>query len=59
MENIQEGALRFIFCDYHESPYKELREKAGVSKLYVDRSNMAMCEIYNVVNDIGPAYLKK
>ncbi len=58
IEKIQEIALRFVFCD-HQSPYKELRKKAGVSTLYVDRLTTPMCEVYKVVNDIGLAYLKK
>ncbi len=58
MEKIQERALRFVYCDY-QSSYKELRGKAGVSTLYADHLRTTMCEVYKVVNDIGPAYLKK
>ena len=58
MEKIQERPLQFIYCDY-QSSYKELREKSGVTSLYVDRERTAMCEVYKVVNDIGPTYLKK
>ncbi len=57
-KQIQERALRIVFCDY-QPPYKELLEKAGVSTLYVDRLRAAMCEVYKVFKDIGPAYLKK
>ena len=57
-KKIQERALRFVFCEY-QSPYKELREKAGVFTLYVDQLRMPMCEVFKVVNDIGPAYVKK
>ncbi len=51
METIQQTALRFVCCDY-QSPCRELRGKAGVSTLYVNRFRM-------VVNDIAPAYLKE
>ncbi len=30
-----------------------------MSTLYVGRLRTAMCEVFKVVNDIGPAYLKK
>ncbi len=55
---IQERALRFVFCDY-ESPYKDLRETAGMSTMYVGRLRSAMCEVFKAVNGIGPEYLKK
>ncbi len=45
-------------CDYHSS-YNELREKAGMSTMYVGRLRTAMCEVFKVVNDIGPVYLKQ
>ncbi len=30
-----------------------------MSTLYVGRLRTGMCEVFKVVNDIGPAYLKK
>ncbi len=58
MEKLQERAVRYVVCNY-QSPYKELPEKACVSKLFVDQLRTAMCEVFKVVNDIGPDYLKK
>ncbi len=46
-----------MYCDHH-SPYRELREKAGTSTLYVGRLRTAMCEVFKLVNDICPVYLK-
>ena len=37
-----------------QSSYKELREKAGVSTLYVNRLRTAMCEMYKVVHGLAP-----
>ncbi len=50
IEKIQDTALRFVFCD-HESPYKDLREMAGMSTLYVDRLRSAICEVCKTVNN--------
>ncbi len=47
-----------MYCDHHSS-YKELREKAGMSILYVGRLRTAICEVFKVVNDIGPVNFKK
>ncbi len=58
MEKIQERALRFAYCDF-QSSYKELRERAGVPILYVDRLRTSMCEVYKIINEIGPIYLQK
>ncbi len=44
-----------VLYDLYQSSYEEIREKAGVSKMYVDRLRTVMCEVYKVVNDIGPA----
>ncbi len=55
MEKVQE---RVVYCDF-QSSYTELRERAGVSILYLDRLRISMCEVYKVINEMGPVYPKK
>ena len=50
--------LKVRCCDF-QSSYKELRERDGVTILYVDRLRTSMCEVYRIINEIGPIYLQK
>jgi hypothetical protein len=54
---VQARALRFVYND-HVSSYDTLREKANRPLLYVHRLRCLMLEVYKIVNEIGPSYLK-
>ncbi len=49
--------VRFDYCDFQS--YKELGERTGVLILYLDRLRTSMCEVYKIINEIGPVYLQK
>ncbi len=49
-----------VYIFYYQSLYKELREKGGIPTpyMYGDRLTTEIREVFKVVNDIEPAYLK-
>ncbi len=57
LEKIQKRGLQFVFRDY-SSEYETLLEKAGLDTLNLSRLKVLACEVYKVVNNQGPAYLK-
>jgi hypothetical protein len=56
MEKIQERALRYVYNDFSSS-YADLRTKADVPLLYVQRLRYLMTEVYKIINKQGPTYL--
>ncbi len=57
LEKIQKRALRFVLQDF-TSNYSELLQKAKMPTLYLSRLRQIATEVYKVMNNIGPDYVK-
>ncbi len=59
MEKLQKQALRLVFTDYTSS-YAELRQRADVPLLYINRIRNEMIDVFKIVSQgNGPIYLRK
>jgi exonuclease III len=56
VEKIQKRALRFIYNDF-KSTYGVLRQKSGISLVYIQRLRAILFEVHKSVNKIGPVYM--
>ena len=57
MEKIQLGALRYIY-NYFKSSYDELRSKANILLVYMQRSQIIMIDVCTIVHSVGPSYFR-
>lgn len=57
MEKIQERALRFIHNDFQSST-DALLAMSGTSPLHIKRMKLMACEVYKIVNDLSPQYIR-
>ena len=56
MEKLQKQALRLVFTDYTSS-YAELRQRADVPLLYINRIRNEMIDVFKIVSQgNGPIY---
>ncbi len=56
IERVQYRALKFVYNAFTAS-YGMLREKSGLSLLYIPRIRLLLIEIYKMYTCIGPRYL--
>ena len=57
IEKIQERALRFVYDDF-TSPYEMLMKKGNHHSLYLGRLRNIALEVYKLLNDHSPSYIK-
>ena len=57
VESLQKRALRFLYEDYVSS-YEELLQKAGKKTMKVNRLRSLCIEIYKLINNINPTYMR-
>ncbi len=57
VEKIQERALCYVQSDFND-PYCNLLQRASKSKLYLSRLRILAIEIFKVLNDMSPLYMK-
>lgn len=57
VERLQERALRYIYMDFN-SDYKTLLSDSKKSTLYINRLRTLAVEMYKILNDIAPEFLR-
>ncbi len=57
VEKIQERALRYVLSDFNDT-YCNLLQRASKSTLYLSRLRILVIEIFKVLNDMSPLYMK-
>ena len=57
IEKVQKRALRCITNEY-KCTYKELLHKCDIPLMYIQRMRSMMVEVFKVLNNVGPIYLK-
>ncbi len=57
VEKIQEIALRYVHSDFNDT-YCNLLQRASKSTLYLSRLRNLAIEIFKVLNDMSPLYMK-
>ena len=57
IEKIQERALRFIYNNY-SSTHNDLLNTAGTQYLHVKRLKRMACEVFKIVNNMSPSFIK-
>lgn len=57
IEKVQKRALRYVTDDFTSS-YNVLLEKCQLPTMFIQRMRFVMIEIYKVLNNIGPVYLR-
>ncbi len=57
VEKIQDRALRYVLCDFNDT-YCNLLQRASKSTLYLSRLRILAIEIFKVINDMSPLYMK-
>ena len=58
VEVLQKRALRFLYDDYN-SPLEEILKKPGKICMYVTRLRYLCMEIYKIINNINPTFMKQ
>ena len=58
IEGLQKRALRFSYYDFNAS-YDNLLSKGGKSKMNVNRWRALCAEIYKILNNLNPSFIKK
>ncbi len=57
VDKIQEGALCYVLSDFNDT-YCNLLQRASKSTLYLSRLRILAIEIFKVLNDMLPLYMK-
>ncbi len=57
VEKIQERALQYVLSDFNDT-YCNLLQRASKSTLYLSRLKILAIEIFKVLNDMSPLYMK-
>ncbi len=57
VEKIQERALRYVLSDFKDT-YCNLLQRASKSTLYLSRLRILAIEIFKVLNNMSPLYMK-
>ena len=58
IENLQKRALQFLLNNYG-STYEDLLEKSGCPNMNLRRQRRLCIEIYKILNQLNPGYIKK
>ena len=58
IENLHKRTLRLLLSDYVSS-YEQLLEKSGECNINIRRLRFLCIEIYKIVNDLIPSYMKE
>ncbi len=58
VEKIQERALHYVLSDFNDT-YCNLLQRASKSTLYLLRLRILSIEIFKVLNDMSPLYMKR
>ncbi len=54
---VEERALRYVLSDFTDT-YYNLLQRASKSTLYLSRLRILAIEIFKVINDMSPLYMK-